>query len=154
MSALLRGAITVADALRERDRDNAELEKQQHALLGPEGSAFLNSIADGMQNTEAKRLVNGIQPNMGNNTLNSEQRGRLESLMKAELVKMPLDDTDLFRPPEEWARFVSERQQNVLRAAADFLTPAQLETLKILAAYDLADRQKQMMRKRSSLGIK
>lgn len=154
MSALLRGKVGVADALRERDRDNAELENQQRAVLGPEGSAFLDSIAEGMCTDEAKRLVNGLRQGMGSNTLDQEQSDRLQSLIKVELVTLPLDDTDLFRPPEEWAQIVSERQQNVLRAAAAFLTPAQVEVLTTLTAVDLAQRQEQMILKRKSLGIK
>jgi hypothetical protein len=42
----------------------------------------------------------------------------------------------------------------VLKGIAEFLTPAQVETLKALGAYDLAERQKQMLLKRKSLGIK
>jgi len=42
----------------------------------------------------------------------------------------------------------------VLNGIASYLTPAQIETLKALGAYDLAERQKQMMLKRKSLGIK
>jgi hypothetical protein len=54
----------------------------------------------------------------------------------------------------EWAQVISERQQNVLDGIDAYLTPAQIETLKALGAYDLAERQKQMMIKRKSLGIK
>jgi len=42
----------------------------------------------------------------------------------------------------------------VLRAAADFLTPTQLETLSTFADEDLVGRQKQMMVRRKALGIK
>jgi hypothetical protein len=44
-------------------------------------------------------------------------------------------------------------QQKVLNAAADFLSSAQLDTLKAIGAYDLADRQKQMAVRRAALGI-
>ena len=154
MSALFRGKVPLADALRERDQENAELESLQRALLGPEGSAFLDSIAEGMRTDEARRLVNGIRQGMGSNTLDQEQSDRLQTLIKTELVTLPLDDIDLFRAPEEWTQLVHERERNVLRAAADFLTPTQLETLSTFADEDLAERQKQMLLRRKALGIK
>ena len=55
-----------------------------------------------MRNDEAKRLLNGIQQNMGANNLTQEQSNRLQSLLKSELCTLPLDDIDLFRPPEWW----------------------------------------------------
>jgi len=154
MSALLRGELALADALRQRDSDALELESQQRALLGPEGAAFLDSIAEGMRNDEAKRLLNAVRQNMGANELTQEQSDRLQGLIKTEIVGIHMDDTDLFRSPEDWAQFFGEHQQNILNEAAGFLAPPQLETLKTLAALDLAERQKQMMLKRTSLGIK
>ena len=65
-----------------------------------------------------------------------------------------MDEIDLFRSPDELAQVFGEHQQNVLRAAAEFLSPAQLDTLKTLAAYHLAERQKQNALKRGALGIK
>jgi hypothetical protein len=153
ISALLQGKLSLADALRERDHDTQELEGRQRALLGPEGAAFLDSIADGMRNDEAKRLASGIQQTMGDNALTSDQLGRLQGLIKTQFVTLPFDDVDLFRSPEEWSQLIGERQQNVLRAAADFVTPAQLSTLNALAAADLANRQAQIALKRKSLGI-
>jgi hypothetical protein len=154
MAGLLRGTTAVADALRQRDQDCLEGEIRRREVLGPEGNAFFESIGDGMRNDEAKRLLNAIQQNMGDNPLNQQQSDRLQSLLKAEFATLPFDDTDLFRPPEEWAQVISERQQNVLNGIAAYLNPAQIETLKALGAYDLAERQKQMMIKRKSLGIK
>jgi hypothetical protein len=153
-AALLRGDMALADAQRERDNDNQELESQQRALLGAEGSKFLDSIAEGMRNDEAKRLANGIQQAMGDNALNEQQREKLQGLMKTEIVMIPLDDTDLFRSPDDWAQIVSEHQQNVLRGAGGFLSATQLETLRNLAALDLAARQQQMIQRRKSLGIR
>ena len=86
--------------------------------------------------------------------MNSEQSDKLQALIKAELVDVHMDDTDLFRPPDEWGRVFGEHQDKVLTNAAKFLTPAQLDTLKGLAAYDLAERQKQNALKRGALGIK
>lgn len=154
MSALLRGSMTLEDALRERDKDNQEHEMQQRVVLGTEGATFLESIAEGMRSDEAKRLVNMTKQGMGSYPLDQQQSDRLQGLMKTELVALPLDDTDLFRTPEEWTQIVSERQQNVLQAAATFLSQEQLETIKKLAAFNLAERQKVMMAKRKSLGIK
>jgi hypothetical protein len=154
ISALLQGKLALTDALRDRDRDTQELEGRQRAILGPEGTAFLDSIADGMRNDEAKRLASGIQQTMGDNTLSQDQFDRLQGLVKTQLVTLPCDDIDLFRSPDEWSQLIGERQQNVLRAAADFLTPVQLNTLNTLAVADLAERQSQIALKRKSLGIR
>ncbi|HZL43084.1 MAG TPA: hypothetical protein VFD66_07365 [Verrucomicrobiae bacterium] len=154
MSALLRGNMTVADALAERDRDNLESDDRKRAVLGAEGCAFRESIAEGMRNDEAKRLLNIIQQNMGGNTLSQDQSSRLQGLLKTEIVGIPLDDTDLFRPPDEWAQIVAERQQNVLSGAAAFLSESQMETLKALTAVDLAQRRQEMVLKRKALGIR
>jgi hypothetical protein len=43
---------------------------------------------------------------------------------------------------------------HLLREAAGFVTPAQLEALRILGAQDLAERQRQMAARRASLGTK
>lgn len=102
----------------------------------------------------AKRLLSAIQQNMGDNELNQEQSDRLQSLLKTEFCTLSFDDTDLFCPPEEWTQVISERQQNVLKGIAANLTPAQIETLKALGAYDLAERQKEMILRRTALGIK
>jgi hypothetical protein len=154
IAALLRGNLALADALRERDNDEVESHQRMREVLGTEGYAFRESIGDGMRNTEARRLLSLIQQNMGGDTLNQEQSDQLQSLMKAELCTIPLDDTDLFRSPEDWTQIVSERQQNVLRGAAEFLTPAQMETLRALTAADLAQRRGEMILKRKALGIK
>jgi hypothetical protein len=153
-SALLQGQLTVADALRQRDQDNAELEQQERAILGTEGAKFLDSIADGMRNDEAKRQLNGLSQAMSSAPLNEEQSNRMQELIKTQLVTLPSEDTDFFRTPEEWTQLITERHQNILQAAANFLSPAQLEILRSLAAYDLEARQKQIMLKRSALGIK
>jgi hypothetical protein len=154
LSALLRGAMPVADALRERDEDEVELLKRQHEALGDEAYAFYNGIAEGMRTDEAKRLLKLIQQNMAGNDLTQEQSDRLQPLIKSEIVPINMDDVELFRPADEWAQRCIQRQENVLRSAADFLTPTQLETLRIIAAYDLADRQKRMAARRESLGIR
>jgi len=56
--------------------------------------------------------------------------------------------------PAEWTPIVSDHQQAVVRGAAEFLTPAQLETLKGLVALDLAQRQAQREQQSQALGIK
>jgi hypothetical protein len=145
MAGLLRGTTAVADALRQRNQDRVEGETRRREVLGPEGNAFFESIGDGRRNDEVKRLLNAVQQNMGDNPLNQQQSDRLQSLLKTEFATLPFDDTDLLRPPEEWAQVISERQQNVLNGIAAYLTPAQIETLKALGAYDPAERQKQMM---------
>jgi hypothetical protein len=154
VAALLKGTTTVTDAVRARDQDRLEDEQRRREVLGPAGNAFFESIADGMRNTEAKRLLDLVQQNMGGNALNQEQSERLKGLLKSEFCTLALDDTDLFRPPEEWAQIIGERQQNVLNGIAAWLTPTQVETLKALGAYDLAERQKQLLVRRKTLGIK
>jgi hypothetical protein len=154
MSALLQGRLTVEQALRQRDSDDLEVENRRREILGDKGAEFINGIGDGMRNDEAKRLLKLIQENMSGNELSPEQSDRLQGLIKSELVEIHMDDTDLFRPVDEWGRVFGEHQEKVLLAAAGFLTSAQLDTLKGLAAYDLAERQKQNALKRGALGIK
>ena len=42
---------------------------------------------------------------------------------------------------DSWERGVIEHQQNVLRTAAEFLTPAQQEALATIGAYDLTSEK-------------
>jgi len=154
MAALLRGSMPVAEALSQRDDDRRQEESRRREILGPEGEAFFESIADGMRNDEAKRLVGAIQQNMGGAPLSQEQSDKLQGLIKAQVSAESLDNTDLFRPPAEWTQIVSDRQQTVVRGAADFLSPAQMETLKGLVALDLAQRQQQRAQQCKALGIK
>ena len=153
LSALLHGSTSVDDAIRQRDNDEGEFEKKKHEVLGDSGYDFLNGIADGMRNDEAKRLLKLVQQNMGNNALTQEQSDRLQPLFKTEIVSINMDDVEVFRPPDEWALSCLQHHENVLRAAADFLTPAQVETLRAIAAYDVTDRQKRLAARRRSLGI-
>jgi hypothetical protein len=155
MAALLRGSMSVADALSQRDEDRRQEESRRREILGPEGEAFFQSIGDGMRNDEAKRLVGAIQQNMGGEPLTEEQNARLHGLIKAELLTAPaFDDTDLFRPLDEWTQIVSDRQQNVVRGAAEFLTATQMETLKGLVSLYLEQLQEQRTRRSKALGVK
>ncbi len=154
MAALLRGSMSVADALSQRDEDRRQQESQRREILGPEGTAFLDSVADGMRNDEAKRLIGAIQQNMGGEPLSQDQSDKLQGLIKTEISAESLDNTDLFRPLQEWTQIVSDRQQTVVQGAAAFLTRAQMETLKGLVAMDLAQRQEQRARQCKALGIK
>ena len=153
-AALLRGSMSVAEALSQRDEDRRQEESRRREILGPEGEAFFESIGDGMRNDAAKRLVGAIQQNMGGEPLSQEQSDRLQGLIKTAVSAASLDNTDLFRPPAEWTQIVSDHQQNMVRGAAEFLTPAQMETLKGLVALDLAQRQEQRARQCKALGIK
>jgi hypothetical protein len=154
MAALLRGSMSVADALSQRDEDRQQQESQRREILGPDGTAFLDSVADGMRNDSAKNLVGAIQQNMGDAPLSQEQSDKLQGLIKTEIAAESPDNTDLFRSPAEWTQIVSDHQQDVVRGAAEFLTPAQMETLKGLIALDLAQRQQQWAQQRKALGIK
>ena len=154
-AALLRGSMSAADALSQRDEDRRQQESQRREILGPEGTAFLDGVADGMRNDAAKQLLGAIQQNMGGAPLTDEQSGKLQGLIKSEIVTaMPLDDTDLFRPLDEWTQIVDAHQQNVVRGAAEFLTPAQMEALKGLVALNLEQMQAQRTQRAKALGIK
>jgi hypothetical protein len=154
LSALLHGTMTAADALRQQAADESEHGQRCREVLGDDGMAFLDGIADGMRNDEAKRLLGIVQQNMGGNPLSQEQSDRLQGLLKTHIVTANMDDVQLFRPPDEWAQDYVGRQQNVLSAAADFLAPAQLEAVRLIGAADLAERQRQMTDRRTALGIK
>ncbi len=153
-AALLRGSMSVADALSQRDEDRRQEESRRSEILGPEGEAVFEGIADGMRNDAAKRLVGAIQQNMGGEPLTQEQSDKLQGLIKVEVASESLDNTDLFRPEAEWTQIVSDHQQQVVQGASQFLSPAQLETLKGLVALDLAQRQQQWAQQRKALGIK
>jgi hypothetical protein len=152
-SGLLHGTLSVNDAIRERDNDEIELEKKRREVLGESGYEFLNGIADGMRNEEAKRVLKLIQQNMGPNTLTGDQSDKLQALIKREIVSLNVGNEDLFRPPDELVRQYWQRLEDVLQAASGFLTPNQIETMRTIAAYDLADRQKRVAARRQSLGI-
>jgi hypothetical protein len=154
MASLLRGSMPVADALSQRDEDRRQQESRRREILGPEGTVFLDSVADGMRNDEARRMVGAIRQNMGGAPLTKEQSDKLQGLIKAEVSAVSLDNTDLFRPLEEWTQIVSDRQQTVVQGAAAFLTPTQMETLKGLVALNLKQWQEQRARQCKVLGIK
>ncbi len=137
MKALLAGTLSVADAVRQRDQDNQQQQDQRRELLGPDGMDTLQSIADGMRNNVAKGLTGTIQANMGDNPLTPEQSDRLQSAIKAEVAANTMDDTDLFRPVDEWTHMVTDKEQQVLQAASGFLTPSQLGTLQSLEGENL-----------------
>ena len=153
-AALLHGSMSLSDALSQRDEDQSQQETRRNEILGPQGSAVLDSIRDGMRNDAAKQMVGAIQRNMGGEPLIQEQCDKLQGLIKTEVSAPSLDNTDLFRPLEEWTQIVSDRQQKVVQGAAEFLTQAQMETFKGLVALDLEQRQQQRAQQRKALGIK
>jgi hypothetical protein len=154
MTGLLRGTLSVADAVRQRDQAYQEQQDQRREVLGPDGWAVLQSIADGMRNDAAKGLTSAVHANMGNNPLTQEQSDRLQSAIKAEVTANTMDDTDLFRPVDEWTQMVTDRQQHVLQAASEFLTPAQQETLQSLVGENLKQLLQQREQRCKALGIK
>jgi hypothetical protein len=153
LAALLQGNLSVDAAAQQRDQDEAAFDQQARQVLGDNGKAFLDGIADGMRNDEAKRLLGVVQQNLGDNPLSPEQGTQLQALIKIDIVPLKMDDVELFRPPEAWAQYYQGVQQQIGDAAAGFLTPAQLEALKQIGAYDLAARQQQMAARRAALGI-
>src|SRR5207253_2110700 len=94
-----------------------------------------------------------VQANMANNPLTQEQSDRLQSAIKAEVTANTMDDTDLFRPVDEWTKMITDRQQHVVQAASEFLTPAQLETLQFLERANLAQLLQQREQRRRAIGI-
>lgn len=154
MKALLGGTLSVAEAVRQRDQDNQEQQNQRRELLGPDGWATLQSIADGMRDGVAKRLTGTAQAGMVNTPLTQEQSDRLQSAIKAEVAANTMDDTDLFRPVDEWTQMVTDHQQHVLQTASEFLTPTQQETLQFLERANLAQLLQQREQRRKAIGIK
>jgi hypothetical protein len=107
-----------------------------------------------MRNDVAKSLTGAVQANMGNNPLTQQQSDRLQSTIKAEVAANSMDDTDLFRPVDEWTQMVTEREQHVLQVASEFLTPAQQETLQSLEGENLKQLLQQRQQRCKALGIK
>ncbi len=153
MSALLGGTLSVADAVRQRDLDNREQQDQRRELLGADGWEVLQSIADGMRNDVAKGLTGTVQANMGDNPLTQGQSDRLLGAIKAEVAANSMDDTDMFRPADEWTQMVTDHEQHVLQAASEFLTPAQLRTLQFLEGENLKLLLQGRDKRRKALGI-
>jgi RNA polymerase sigma factor (sigma-70 family) len=153
MTALLGGSLSVAEAVRQRDLDNREQQDQRRELLGPDGWEVLQSIADGMRNDVAKGLTGTVQANMGNNPLTQDQSDRLLGAIKAEVAANTMDDTDMFRPVDEWTQMVTDREQHVLQTASGFLTPEQLRTLQFLGEENLKLLLQGREKRRKALGI-
>jgi hypothetical protein len=154
MAGLTSGTLSVADAVRQRDEAYQEQQDQRREILGPDGWATLQGIADGMRNGAAKNLTSAVQANMGNNPLTPEQSDRLQSVIKAEVTANTMDDTDLFRPVAEWTQMVTDREQHVLQVASEFLTPAQQQTLQFLEGENLKQLLQQREQRIKTLGIK
>ncbi|HWC61077.1 MAG TPA: hypothetical protein VHC44_15385 [Verrucomicrobiae bacterium] len=154
IAGLLGGTLSVADAVRQRDQAYQEQQDQRREILGPDGWATLQGIADGMRNDAAKSLTSAVQANMGNNPLTPEQSDRLQSVIKAEVTANTMDDTDLFRPVAEWTQMVTDHEQHVLQVASEFLTPAQQQTLQFLEGENLKQLLQQRDQRIKALGIK
>jgi RNA polymerase sigma factor (sigma-70 family) len=154
LAGLLQGTLSVADAVRQRDQDSQAQQDQRRELLGPDGWAVLQSVADGMRDSAAKILIGTIKANMGNNSLTQEQSDRLQSLIKVEVAANTMDDTDLFRPVDEWTRMIAEHEQRVLQGATEFLTPAQQQTLQFLEEENLKLMLLKRDQRRQAIGVK
>jgi hypothetical protein len=154
MAGLLKGTLSVADAVSQRDQAYQEQQDQRRELLGPDGWATLQGIADGMRNGVAKNLTGAVQANMGNNPLTQEQSDRLQGVIKAEVAANSMDDTDLYRPEAEWMQMVTDHEQHVLQAASGFLTPAQQQTLQSLEEQNTKQLLQQRQQRIKALGIK
>ena len=154
IAGLLSGTLSVADAVSQRDQAYKEQQDQRREILGPDGWATLQGVADGMRNDAAKSLTSAVQANMGNSPLTPEQSDRLQSVIKAEVTANTMDDTDLFRPVAEWTQMVTDRERHVLQVASEFLTPAQQQTLQFLEGENLKQLLQQREQRIKALGIK
>ena len=154
VAGLLNGTLSVADAVSQRDQAYKEQQDQRREILGPDGWATLQGVADGMRNDAAKSLTSAVQANMGTNPLTPEQSDRLQSVIKAEVTANTMDDTDLFRPVAEWTQMVTDHEQHVLQVASEFLTPAQQQTLQFLEGENLKQLLQQREQRIKALGIK
>ena len=154
IAGLLAGTLSVADAVKQRDQSYQEQQDQRRELLGPDGWATLQGIADGMRNDASKNLIGAIQANMGDNTLSQEQSAQLQGVIKAEIAANTMDDTDLFRPVAEFTQMVNDHEQHVLQVASAFLTPAQQQTLQFLEGENTKLLLQQREQRIKALGIK
>jgi hypothetical protein len=154
ITALLHGTMSVADAVSQRDQDKQQQDDQRRELLGPDGWTTLQGIADGMRNGAAKNLIGAIQANMGDNPLSQGQSDQLQGLIKAEIAANTMDDTDLFRPADEFTQMVTDHEQHVLQTASGFLTPAQFSRLQNLEEANLKQLLQQRDQRIKALGIK
>jgi hypothetical protein len=107
-----------------------------------------------MRSGAAKNLTSAVQANMGNNPLSQEQSDQLQSVIKAQVTANTMDDTDLFRPVDEWTQMVTDQEQHVLQASSGFLTPAQLQTLQYLEGQNRKQLLQQREQRIKALGIK
>jgi hypothetical protein len=114
----------------------------------------LQGIADGMRNDAAKNLIGAVQANMGITPLTQDQSAQLQSVIKAEIAANTMDDTDLFRPAAEFTQMVTDHEQHVLQVAAQFLTPAQQQTLQFLEGENTKLLLQQREQRIKALGIK
>ena len=154
IAGLLNGSLSVADAVKQRDQSYQEQQDQRREILGPDGWATLQSIADGMRDGAAKNWIGAIQANMGDNPLTPEQSAQLQSVIKAQITANNMDDTDLFRPAAEFTQMVNDQEQHVLQVASQFLTPAQQQTLQFLEGENVKQLLQQRDQRIKALGIK
>jgi hypothetical protein len=154
MKGLMNGTLSVADAVKQRDQSYQEQQDQRREILGPDGWATLQGIADGMRDGVAKNLTSAVQANMGDNPLTPEQSTQLQSVIKAQVLANSMDDTDLFRPVAEWTQMVTDQEQHVLQVASQFLTPAQQQTLQFLEGENTKQLLQQREQRMKALGIK
>src|SRR6202012_502097 len=91
IAGLLGGTLSVADAVRQRDEANQVQQDQRREILGPDGWATLQSIADGMRDGAAKRLTGIVQANMGDTPMTQDQSDRLQSAIKDEVAADTMD---------------------------------------------------------------
>jgi hypothetical protein len=143
--------MTVAEARSQRNSDELENERRRREVLGKEAISFLDEIASEMR---SKKILENVQQVMGDSRLNEEQSEQLKTLLAVYFRGPPLDDIDVFRPPEEWDSGIRERQNEFQDKAAAFLTPAQSQTLRKLGSDYLDQKIKDALQKRKELGIR
>jgi hypothetical protein len=151
LSALLQGKMTVAEARSQSNSDELENERRRREVLGTEAITFLDGIAFEMR---TKKILENVQQVMGDSRLNEEQSEQLKSLLAVYFRAPPLDDIDVFRPPEEWDSGIRQRQNEFQDKAAAFLTSAQSQTLRKLGSDYLDQKIKDALQQRKELGIR
>lgn len=152
-AALLRGQLPVAEALQERNAAFQELQTQLQSLLGDEGYAVYDEGRQSAARAQADRDVNLINTDLGAGAMDAARTDQLRALIRGEVYGFLADDTDVFRPEEEWNRFYNLAVENIARQAATFLTAEQLNAFQKLAATDLLETQRIFAEKRKGYGL-
>jgi hypothetical protein len=157
--AFTEGTLTSEAAVQAEADTERDVNNQIRLLLGDEGLA---GYQESQKEFPARALVDQFNKQLGPFPISAIQQEALARVIEAEPSEVASglagDFTvrELVSPDGLDGRFAAQAESNqrILQAAAGFLSPAQLETLKGLVALDLAQRQEQWAQQRKALGIK